>query len=185
MEWKEWALILVVAGLILVAANIGKGRGRNTRANRLMKQYAALTPALFAAIPEEELVDAMVSHVLAKTAATRRADPVQMLTQMDHAFTVVYSIWAVCKEMAVSDFVGLMSTATKQLVEPAIQALQSIGAPLCAASLQMLWQAHADGTDYEQEQQAFRRAVAQECPLSLCETYIRDHAASFTGETDA
>ena len=182
MEWKQWALIGAVAVLILIAARIGKGHGRDTRANRLMKKYAVLTPAVFAAIPADEQVDAVVSHVLAKTVAARRANPIQTLAQMDHAFTVVYSVWAVCKEMAVSDFAGLMSTATKQLVEPAREAMQSIGAPLCAQSLEAMRVAHTAGEAYDEAQQAFRVAVSQECPLSVCEQYIAGHAPLFTGE---
>ena len=67
-----------------------------------------------------------------RAAKDRRPDPVKTLAGMEHGSTVVYSVWAVCKEMAVSDFAMLTTTATKDLVEPAQQALVAIGAPQCA-----------------------------------------------------
>lgn len=181
-DWKQLLLLLALAVVLLAIRHLGKNKGANTRSAILMKKHATITQETFDRIPEDELVDAVVSRVLAKAAESRRPDPVKILAGLPHGSTVVYSVWAVCKEMAVSDFSMLTTTATKELVEPAREALSAIGAPRCAEALEAMRAAHAAGEDGEEAQDAFRAAVTAECPLSLCEGYIRDHAADFIDE---
>ena len=176
---KQIVLLLALVVVLLAIRHLGKSKGKNTRSAILMKKYATITRETFDRIPEDELVDAVVSRVLAKAAESRRPDPVKTLADLPHGSTVVYSVWAVCKEMAASDFSMLMTTATKELVEPAREALLAIGAPRCAEALEAMRLAHAASEDGESFQTAFRVAVTEECPLSLCEEYIRDHAADF------
>lgn len=185
MDWKQIALLLALVVVLLAIRQLGKNKGAGTRSAMLMKKYATISREQFDRIPEDELVDAVVSRVLAKAAKDRRPDPVKTLSAMLHGSTVVYSVWAVCKEMAVSDFHMLTTTATKELVEPAQQALVAIGAPQCAETLTAMAAAHAAGEDIAEVQEAFRGAVLAECPLSLCEGYIRDHAEDFIDEEEA
>ena len=178
-DWKQILLLLALVVVLLAIRHLGKSKGANTRSAILMKKYATISREQFDRIPQDELVDAVVSRVLAKAADSRRPDPVKTLSTMPHGSTVVYSVWAVCKEMAASDFAMLTTTATKELVEPAVEALSAIGAPRCAEALEAMRAAHAAGEDITAPQEAFRAAVTSECPLSLCEEYIIDHAADF------
>ena len=178
-DLKKLLLFLVLIVILLVLRSMGKEKGAGTRAARLMKKYATITREQFDAIPQDELVDAVVSRVLARAEKNRRPDPVKELADMPHGSTVVYSVWAVCKEMARADFAALMKTATRELTEPAREGLSAIGAPACAEALEALRTAHADKEDLAEQEAAFRVAVQTECPLSLCEAYIRDHAEDF------
>ncbi len=175
----ELILLVIAALLVLLALHLSKRRGGHTRAAKLMKQYATITQESLDAIPEDELVDAIVSRILAKTEEARTPNPVKTLAEMPHGNTVVYSVWAVCKELAVSDYTMLVTTATRELVEPAREALSAIGATACAEALETMRQAHAAGEDYADAEAAFHRAVEEECPLALCGDFIRDHAEDF------
>ncbi len=176
---KEIILLVALALLVFLISRFGKKQGGNTRSARLMKKYATITRETFDAIPEDELVDAAVSRVLAKAAATRRPDPIKVLADLPHGNTVVYSVWAVCKELAGHDYRSLTHTATREMVEPAETALDTLGASATATALRALRAAHEAGEDTTDAEAAFHRAVETECPLSLCGEYMRDHAEDF------
>ena len=177
MKWELPILIIAAVGCYLLIRLGGKSRHDESRAAKLMKKYATLTPDLLAAAPDEELVEAVVCHVLSRAADNRRPNPQKELADLPQPFTVVYSIWAVCKELAQTDYAGLTHTATRHLVDAAVDGLPVVGAPLTAAALAALRDAHADKADLPDGEQAFHRAVEQESPLSLCVAYIRDHTA--------
>ncbi len=179
MSTTEWIILVVVAGLLLVAMKFGKRQGKDTRANRLMKQYAVMTREKLENAPEGELVDGAVSRILAKAAAERRPDPVVTLANLPHPNTVVYTVWVVCKEMAASDYAAMMKTAARSLADMAADCFTQVGAPDCAAAFATLHTAEKKTADMES---ALRMAIQTECPLSLCEGYIRDHAADFIDE---
>lgn len=184
MDWKQIGLIVAVLALVVLAQRLGKRHGQGTRSARLMKKYAVITRETFETIPEDELVEAVVSRVLARAAKDRRPDPVKTLAGMEHGSTVVYSVWAVCKEMAAADFAALMATATRELVEPAREAMTAMGAVRCAGALETMRAAFAAGEEYTEAEQTFRVAVTEETPLSLCEGYIRDHADEFIDQQE-
>ena len=178
-DYKQIGLLVLVAVLVLLASRLGKRFGQESRSARLMKKYACMTAEVFDGIPEDERVTAMVCHVLSVAAKTRRPHVVKVLASVSHGYTVVYSVWAVCNELARGDFAGLMSTPTKELVEPAREAMQAIGAADCAAALEAMRVAYAEGQEDAEAEGAYRLAVAKETPLSLCEEYIRDHREEF------
>ncbi len=176
MDWKELIILVVIALLLLVAMRLGRRQGKDTRAERLMKKYAVMTKELIDTAPEGELVDGAVSRVLAKAAATRRPDPVAVLGGLPHANTTVYTVWVVCKELAASDYATLMRTAARELADLAKASFADIGATACAEAWEAL---HTAEQKTEALEQAMRLAIQTECPLSLCEEYIRDHAEDF------
>ena len=178
MTWQQGLLIAAVIGLFLAAQWVGKKRSEDSRSARLMKRYEHMTADLLAQTADDDLVDAVVSRVLAKAAQARRPDPVATLATLEHASTVVYSVWAVCKEMAAGDYDSLCASPARELLEPAQSAFEVIGAPACAQALAALIAAPDEDT-----QAAFRLAVQTECPLSLCVPYIRDHAEEFCDDT--
>ncbi len=181
-EYKQIGLLLLVVVLVLLAQRFGKRQGQNSRSGRLMKKYARITPDVFEAIPRDELVTAMVCRVLSEAADTRHPDVVKALSTMSHGYTVVYSIWAVCSELAAGDFAALMSTPTKELVELACEAMAAVGAPRCAAALEAMRAAHAEGQTDPAAMETYRSAVTEETPLSLCEDYILDRREEFTDD---
>ena len=179
MNMPELIILIVLAAAVFVAFRLTKGHGGNSRSAHLMKKYADLTPEQLAEVSEDEAVEAVVSHVLAQAAAMRRADPIKVLAGKPQGFTVVYSVWAVCKEMAASNYAILLKTATRELLEPAQAGFTAIGASATAAAWQTLVDTEGDTAMAES---AFHRAVESECPLSLCVAYIRDNPEQFGGE---
>ena len=135
MPWKEIGLLAGLLICYLLVRKLGKRHGDESRSARLMKKYATLTPDLLSETPEEELVEAVVAHVLSRAGDSRRPDPAAELAAMPQPFTVVYSIWAVCKELAHTDYVGLTHTATRHLVDAAVDGLPVVGASATAAAL--------------------------------------------------
>ncbi len=180
-EWQQLLLLALLAAALVALHFAGKRKGENTRAARMMKKYATITSEAFDAIPEDELVEAVVCRVLAKSEEQRRPDPVITLSQLPHGSTVAYSVWAVCKEMAHGSFSSLMHTATREVLEAAEEALPVIGAAETAGALTVLHQAHKDKAVTDEMEQAFHRAVEKECPLALCTAYVRDHIPQLTG----
>ena len=171
MNWETVMLLLLLVVVLLALRRIGNRRGEDTRAHRLMKQYKVMTREKLDAAPEGELVDAVVSRVLARAQDARRPDPVTALAQMDHGNTVVYSVWAVCKEMAAGDSRSLQSRRARGVTALAADGFEAVGAPLCASAFRTMLETG--------DEDAFRSAVQQEQPLALCEAYIRDHADEF------
>ncbi len=179
---KETILLIVAAAVCyILIRRMGKDKHDDSRATKLMKKYATLTEENLSATPDEELVEAVVANVLSHAAENRRPDPAAELAVMPQPFTVVYSIWAVCKELSRGDYKALTRTATKEMVDHAIDGLPVIGAPATAAALAALRDAYAAKEDTADGEKAFHVAVEQECPLTLCATYIRDHIPQLLG----
>ena len=138
MPWKEIGIVVGLVICLLAIQQLGRRHGDESRSARLMKKYKSLTPELLAATPDEELVEAVVACVLAEASASRRPDPAYTLSKWVQPYTVVYSIWAVCKEMANGTYAALKRTATREMVEHACDGLPVVGAPKSAAALKAL-----------------------------------------------
>ncbi len=173
----EWIIIAVVAVALVLVSRFGKQQGKTTRATRLMKQYKVMTREKLENAPAGELVDGAISRILAKAADDRRPDPLVVLANLPQPNTVVYTVWVVCKELAAGDYDSLMKTrAARSLADTAHTAFAAVGAAACAAAFEAL---HTAQERTPSLQQALRAAIQTECPLSLCEEYIRDHADDF------
>ena len=183
--WKEIGIIVGLVICLLAIQKLGRRHGDESRSARLMKKYKTLTPDLLADTPDEELVEAVVACVLAEASASRRPDPAYTLSKWVQPYTVVYSIWAVCKELAGGSYAALTRTATREMVEHACDGLPVVGAPKSAAALKALSDAHKAGEDTAALEHDFHAAVEEECPLTLCVSYIRDHVAELTGTETA
>ena len=178
--WKDIAIYGALALCAFFLLKLNRSRGGDSRSARLMEKYKVLTPDLLAETPDEELVEAVVACVLAEAAESRRPDPAYTLSKWPQPYTVVYSTWAVCKEMANGDYAALMRTATRGMVEAACDALPLLGAPATAEALKTLSALHKDKEDTTEAEIAFHIAVESECPLTLCVSYIRDHVPQLT-----
>ena len=177
-------LLMVAAALVcyLLIRRMKNPKDDESRAAKLMKKYAVLTEENLTATPDEELVEAVVSHVLARASEAHHPNPTKELAVLPQPFTVVYSTWAVCKEMARGDYKALTHTATRHVVDSAVDALPVVGATATAQALANLRDAYADKQGVEELEKAFHLAVESECPLTLCAGYIRDHIPQLLGE---
>ena len=174
MPWREIGIMAALVVCMFAISRLGRRRSDDSRSAKLMKKYKTLTPELLADTPDYELVEAVVAHVLAEAAESRKPDPLYTLSRKPQPYLVVYSVWAVCKEMAAGDARSLQSRRAQGVTAVAADGFEAVGAPLCAAAFRELLETG--------EEQAFRAAVQQEQPLALCETYIRDHAEEFIDE---
>ncbi len=178
MTTTELIILILVAALLLLVMKYGKQHGKDTRATWLMKRYTTVTRERIDTAPEGELVDGMVSHVLAQAAEARRPDPVAVLSHLSHPYTVVYTVWVVCKELASGGYAAMMKTGARSLADTAHTCFEQVGAAQCAAAFAALHTAKGDAG----LEQTLLTAIQTECPLSLCEEYIRDHAEEFIDE---
>lgn len=181
MKWELPILIVAAVVCFLLIRLMNRSKDDESRAAKLMKKYATLTPENLSAAPDEELVEAVVCNVLAQAEDSFRPNPVKILAGLPQPFTVVYSVWAVCKQLSRGDYHALTRTATREMVQPAIDGLPVIGATATAAALSALREIYENKEDTAAAETAFHKAVETECPLSLCVAYIRDHIPQLTG----
>lgn len=177
MNWEWIVLFVLLIVVVLMLRRLGASRGDHSRAARLMKEYKVMTAEKLAAAPEGELVDAVVSRVLAQAQNTRRGDTVRVLADLQSGPCAVYCVWVVCKEMAADGYAALMASESKHMASLAAESFTAIGAPQCTAA----WQALTAAADEETER-SFREAVQSEQPLARCEEYIRDNPQEFIDE---
>lgn len=182
MPWKEIGVIVALLICFVAITKLGRRRGDDSRSARLMTKYKTLTPELLAETADDELVEAVVANVLAEANESRKPDPLYTLSKLPQPYMVVYSVWAVCKELARGDYKALTHTATRHVVQDACDGLPLIGAPVTAEALKAVMDLHKEGEDTTDAEKAFHVAVETECPLALCVTYIRDHVAELMGE---
>lgn len=182
---KEIGIILALVVCMIAITKLGRRRGDDSRSAKLMKKYKTLTPELLADTPDYELVEAVVANVLAEANESRKPDPLYTLSKKPQPYLVVYSVWAVCKELARGDYKALTHTATRHVVQDACDGLPLIGANATAEALKSVVALHEAGEDTAEAEVAFHNAVESETPLGLCVTYIRDHIAELMGEEPA
>ena len=183
LPWTEIGLAVGAVACYVLLRRTGNSKKDESRSAQLMEKYATLTAENLAETPDAELVEAVVANVLARAAESRRPDPVAELAVLPQPFTVVYSIWAVCKEMAGGGY-ATMKRATRHVVDAAVDGLPVVGATATAMALTALRDAHADKQDITAAEEAFRQAVDMENPLALCADYIRDHVPQLLGEDE-
>ena len=179
---REIAIVLGLAVCLFGISRLGRRHGDDSRSARLMKKYKTLTADLLAKTPDDELVEAVVANVLAEASESRKPDPIYTLSKRPQPYLVVYSVWAVCKELARGDYKALTHTATRHVVQDACDGLPLIGAPATAEALKALVEMHKAGEDTAEAEKVFHNAVETELPMALCAAYIRDHVAELLGE---
>ena len=182
LPWTEIGLVVGAIACYCLIRRMGKEKRDESRSAKMMEKYATLTAKNLAATPDEELVEAVVAHVLSRAEESRRPNPAAELAAMPQPYTVVYSVWAVCKEMARGSYAMLTHTATYGMVDCAVDGLPVIGAEATANALAALRDAYLAKGDVETAENAYHLAVQQDCPLDLCVGYIRDHVAALLGE---
>ena len=92
LPWTEIGLVVGAIVCYCLIRRMGKEKRDESRSAKMMEKYATLTAENLAATPDEELVEAVVAHVLSRAAESRRPNPAAELAAMPQPYTVVYSI---------------------------------------------------------------------------------------------
>lgn len=138
----------------------------------LCKQYQKLSPAVLAALPDEEVVRVAVAHILSRT-DRYHPDVYHLIPSLSHGQTAVYSVWLTVNELAASDMEAWLKSPSARFSEMAIDGFSLIGADTCAATLTAVLE------DPSNTAEAFLQALEAEAPLTLCTAYIRENPQEF------
>ncbi len=172
---------IALAVIIAVYLYILEKKSKSDRAAALCKQYAVMTEALLASVPDEELVQAIVANVINKQ-DKRRPNPAAQLPLLSRGRAAVYSVWALCNEMEAQSFDAIMQSSSRCFAESAVDGFERIGAGNSAAALRVALRT-AEEPKEEQLWAAvttvLQEAIASEKPLALCIQYIRENTDEF------
>lgn len=178
-----YLLVLVFLALLVALYLFSTRHSRTkTKADSLQETYHELDEALLAAVPDEELVNAIVANLMGKL-DRRRPDAYRTIPTLAHGRCVVYSVWLLCHELDEAGFEELFASPSGAFTELAADGFEEIGAARCAAALRGALAAAQEGSPGEDglaELHAdFLEGAAAEDPLGRCVAYIRDNAADF------
>ncbi len=180
--------------LVFMAALVGlylwgnRRRDQESRAARLGRLYKELDEEKLAAVPDSEVVEAVVANLLEKQ-DRRRPDPYHTIPLLSRGRAAVYSVWLICKELDKGSFEDLYTGPSAVFDELAADGLELVGAPRCAAALRAAKDKIADMEGNAEElaelHADFLEAVGEEQPLEGCVAYIRANPREFIdGESD-
>ena len=172
-------VLFVLLGVVLWMMNRLHEK-KAARADLLEQKYAVMTKTLLCAIPDAELLEAVIANLHAKQ-DPKQPDPYCTLPLLSHERALVYSVWLVSKELETGTMGALLGGPSAPFCEYAVEGLTQMGAVTAAKALSDAMEATTPeavancGVDYQ-------NAVAWELPLSRCVTYIRENAAAFLDE---
>ncbi len=156
-------VMIVLAVLIGIYLHRLEKKEKSDPFAALYKQYRTLSAETLAAIPDGELVRAVVANIMAKT-DRRHPDVYHLIPLLSHGRIAVYSVWLICHELEIAEWESLLRSPSGRFLEAARDGFSLIGAESCAAA---------------EEETTLREAIAAEQPLALCVTYIRDNPDEF------
>lgn len=143
--------------------------------------YEHLTEEQLNAIPDEELLSAVIQNLLSKT-DKRNPQPYLTIPALGEARCSVYCVWLFTHSVRQNGFAVLLKTPDRAFGEMAVDAFTAVGAPGCAAAVSTA--ISADNADtIKQADDAFLQAVEFENPLAACVPYIRDNLSLFCDDT--
>ena len=174
-------IVLLVVFLVLVGVmyRLGKKRVEEpSRAEDLKKTYARLTRDMLDELNDENLVEAVVANLMAKT-DEKNADPYYVVMALSRGRRAVYSVWLTTKELTTGTLQRYRETPSARFAEAAVDGYTLFGAIACATVLE---KAMAAEDSQEIMADSFRDAVTQEHPLALAADYIRHNPDAFTDE---
>ena len=143
--------------------------------------YEHLTEEQLNAIPDEELLSAVIQNLLSKT-DKRNPQPYLTIPALGEARCSVYCVWLFTHSVRQNGFAVLLKTPDRAFGEMAVDAFTAVGAHGCAAAVSTA--ISADNADtITQADDAFLQAVESENPLAACVPYIRDNLSLFCDDT--
>lgn len=163
--------LLLICGKLLFPAD-------RSRAGKLMKTYRHLTPAQLEAVPDEEVIEAVVSNLLA-VCEERRCDPYALIPGLARERCAVYSIWLLQKELD-TDPTHLRRSEQFGFSELAADALEWLSFPEAAEAVRSYLQ-NADDASLAVLREAFTAGEVQTRLITM----IREMPAVFCGEENA
>ncbi len=153
---------------------------RDSRAEMLQRKYAVLDREKLAAIPDEELIEAVVANIMAKT-DKKRPDPYRTVTQQSHGRNAVYCVWLISKELDAGSFEELREGPSAAFLELAGDGFEAVGSPGCAAAVRGALTAETEEARAELHADFLEQAEVEQ-PLQKCVEYIRDNPTEFVDE---
>ncbi|MBQ3094653.1 MAG: hypothetical protein IJC52_05710 [Clostridia bacterium] len=170
-----WIVLFIVAlALLLVMRGVLFPADSSTAAKR-MATYRHMTPALLGETPDDELVTAVVSNLLAKAQDERR-DPYTVIPLLSRERCAVYSVWLFMKELEAGDPSHLRSQGQFGFSELAADALDLLDCGNAATHLRDYLQT-ADEADVaalraflrETDVNALLVELIRKCPDEFCD----------------
>ncbi len=174
---------LLIVGIVALYIWGNHYKARDSRAEMLQRRYQKLDRTKLAAIPDEELVEAVVANVMAKT-DRKHPDPYRTVTQQSHGRNAVYCVWLICRELDAGSFEELLAGPSAVFLELAGDGFEAVGAPGCAAAVRGALTAETEEARAELHADFLEQAEAEE-PLTKCVEYIRDNPGEFVDEDEA
>ncbi len=176
-------LVLIALALVIAAylAFLNK-KTKSDRSAALCRRYAVMTEECLQALPDDELLTAVIANLMNKM-DKKRPDPLAVLPFLSRGRSAVYSVWILC----CNDFHEQSSdvffrSSSVRLVPTILEGLEHLGATASAEALQMAWSAaEADSQPFSEEHiAALAHAMEVEKPLEKCTAYIRENPTEFT-----
>ncbi|MBR3290454.1 MAG: hypothetical protein IKI63_06755 [Clostridia bacterium] len=185
------AITLVLIGIVLFLMNRFFGRGQGPRSEQLQKKYAVMTRETLDAIPDADLVEAVVANVMAKQ-DPKNPQPYYMLPMLSRGRAAVYSVWLIDCELRTNGFDVLFGGPSAPFCEPARDGFILLGAENCAKAIAdaVALTENTDEMTGDHDlavcHDRYLDAAEEEAPLDRCVAYIRDNPAEFIdGAEDA
>ena len=177
-------MILFVAAISLYLWVSGRKEASETvQANELGEKYKEMSRELLDAVPDSELVPAVIANLL--TALEESCcDAYSYIPGLSRGRCAVYSVWLVSNELKTKTIAEYLTGYTADFAPLAADGFELIGAQGCADALRSAINASTlDMDDIEQavaeSQDNYITAVESELPLELCHEYIRTNPDDF------
>ncbi len=172
--------VVLLGGLIALFIWGNTQKNKDSRAEMLQRKYYTLDAEKLAAIPDEELVEAVAANVLAKV-DKRRPSMEVTLAQVSHGRCAVTCVFLMCRELDAGSFDEVLEGPTGHLLELAADGYDAVGAPGCAAAVRGVLTAETEEARAELHADYLEKAEEEE-PLEKCVAYIRDNPEEFLDE---
>lgn len=175
-------IVLLVAAMLVVFFFLNKyvKTDEDRRAARLQRQYARLDRKTLDAVPDGEVVEAVVANLMAKQ-DKKRPDPYHTLPQLSRGRLAIYSVWLIDHELQAGSFETCLEGPSAPFCEFAADGMELFGAPACAKAVrgaletqeeEVLAELHAD----------YLEAAERELLFGKCIDYIRLNPDEFVDD---
>lgn len=118
--------VVLLGGLIALFIWGNTQKNKDSRAEMLQRKYYTLDAEKLAAIPDEELVEAVAANVLAKV-DKRRPSMEVTLAQVSHGRCAVTCVFLMCRELDAGSFEEVLEGPTGHLLELAADGYDAVG----------------------------------------------------------
>ncbi|MBQ9414150.1 MAG: hypothetical protein IJU16_03380 [Clostridia bacterium] len=180
-----WIIALLVAFVLLfLLQQVLFGRRSKSRADQLMAQYGTLTKPQLEALPDGEVIDAVIGNLLAKT-DDKTLPAYAVIPALSRGRSAVYAVWLFLCELNANSLAAFCSGNDRGFAELAADGLSLFQCEKTAALLKAALETK-DGS----QTAALVEAVKEERPDRQMIAYIRALPEDFCDvasapETDA